>query len=187
MYRIALAALALRAAVAPVAPAQSTKLESSYDRIEGKTLVEALIFRRDPFSGPRLYMWVNGAHADSVQADTIREVALVFSVPGSTDGPARIDPRELTLLLDDTVRIRVSDGGHRVGREQFAVREFATFAVPLAQLAQIASAGKVEGRVGAIDFEIRRSEMAPLRDLLLVATMAPDAPRPRKSRGRRYI
>lgn len=107
-YLVALAAAFLASSSLSAQPPQRNHLSRSYDELDGCTTVGADVFTR-PAGGPRYqFMFdVLVILRDTVPAGPLPAVTFSFSRDHHADGPSTFgETPELTLLLDDSVRLR---------------------------------------------------------------------------------
>lgn len=158
-------------------------LERSYDELESCTTVNALVFRYGPRGRNLFTLDASAMYGDTAPpTEPIREATFMFGAEyGPDEGLFTGDDAALSLVVDDSVALRYPARGTRPYPAQHlrgGVAERLYARVPAADLARIARASRVTGRIGEQPFTLDSAQIGILRQLSDFMARAPGAPIP---------
>lgn len=183
---LAVSSLALLAASPLAAQPGRNHLWSSYDELESCTMVLAKVATR-PVRGDQYLFQLDGRAMirDSGRTAPIEDVVFVALTEHREDDDRLSTDPELTLVLDDSVRLRYDGAYMKPFPAEYlsgGVMTRARYWVPAADLRRIARASRVRGRALLTEFTLASREREALRQLSDFVARSPRAPTPRPSR-----
>jgi hypothetical protein len=175
------ASLVVAPAVASSGASAQTVLRGAYDRAEDVSFVTGPLLGAVRRNGMTVEASLRAAWRGTTPPSRLDEVTLEFlastSASGRLAGWSFRDSHDLTLLIDGTQR-RTYPGAYTGSIRGRVLMETVSFWVPVADVARIASARTVEGRLGSWAFTLSPGEIGWAREMALYLAHDPAAPVP---------